>query len=254
MPKEKMPSKTKTTRPSKALKPTEDSASVHASDKLEQLRSALPLFYMTLAWTYLDGGGDVTAHIINSYLPSRALELAQSCGLVSDAAATMMIFQSERSDLLPTAIPDGFLGPDEAAIGPWCVTKRFKEDFMRLLERPITSLKAIAASEQALLTDPTAIRWKTPTPKQHIDTFLARNTYWTKVWIVKQVSGINHKVDEATDQFLKRLYRQPTEPPKRGYTARNWQRLQRLRDVMAREYPDKFSQYTTVDHLIWTPE
>jgi hypothetical protein len=80
MPKEKRPSKTKskrsskTDRPSKTVKPTEETASGHPSDRLERLRSALPLFYMILAWTYLDGGGNLTVSVRPTHLFMRAIQ------------------------------------------------------------------------------------------------------------------------------------------------------------------------------------
>src|ERR1039457_3296208 len=100
------------------------------------------------------------------------------------------------------------MGPDEAAIGLWCVTKRFKEDFMRLLEEPITSLRSMAATDQALRTNPTAIRWKEPTPAQHIDRFL-KLKHWSQVTLIKNLSRIDEYVCETTKQFLKRLRRPP---------------------------------------------
>jgi hypothetical protein len=209
---------------------------------------------MTLAWTYQDGGGELTPHILWSYLPSKALELSQSCGLVSKSDAHFMIISSEQSDLVPTAIPDGFLEPGEAAIGFWYVRKEFRDQFFQILERPIAELTAFAAADKALRTHPTTIHWKEPTPRQHIDTFLSKRTWWSKVWLVKQISGIQHKLDQATDKFLKRLYKPPTQPSKRGYGARNLARLEKLRQIMAKEYPEKFAQYKTVAHLIWTPE
>ena len=231
------------------MKPTEDSASGHASDKLEQLRSALPLFYMTLAWTYLDGGGDLTAHIINSYLPSRALELAQSCGLISASEAVFVIPTSEPVGSDPV-FPNGALGPDEAAIGLWCVTKRFKEDFMRLLEQPIATLRSTAATEQALRTNPTAIRWRTPTPRQHIDHF-QKVTHWSKVMLIKKVSGIDNHVCETTKQFLKRLYRPPETTLQAGIDSRTYNRLERLLAVMSTNAPQQFGSLK-IEDLRWT--
>jgi hypothetical protein len=245
--KAKQPTKTKT--PSKTVKGTEETASAHLSNE-DQLRTALPLFFMTLAWTYLDGGGDLTTHIINSYLPSRALELAQSCGLTSASEAEFMITASEQVELLPLDIPDGFMGPDEAAIGVWCVSKYFKEDFMRLIEKPIANLTSIAATEQALRTNPTAISWKRPTPKEHIDRFL-KVKHWSKVMLINKVSGIDNYICEATKQFLKRLYRPPETTLQARIDSRTYNRLERLLAIMSTNAPQQFGSLR-IEDLRWT--
>jgi hypothetical protein len=162
----------------------------------------------------------------------------------------MMIFSSERSDLLPTAIPDGFLDPDEAAIGWLCVTKQFKADFMRLLEEPIANLHSIAATDQALRTHPTAIRWKEPTPAQHIDRFLNLK-HWSKVMLIKRLSNIDDYVCDTTKQFLKRLYRKPLTNLQFRIDSRTVEKLDALRTVMVANAPEQFGDLR-VDDLRWT--
>jgi hypothetical protein len=243
----KQPTKTKT--PSKTAKPTEGNASGHASDTLEQLRTTLPLVYMTLAWTHLDAGGQLNAYIIDSYLPSRALELAQSCGLISASEAVFVIPTSEPVGSAPV-LPDGAIGPDEAAIGLWCVTKPFKADFMRLLEKPIDSLRSTAATEQALRTNPTAIQWRTPTPAQHIKRFL-NLTHWSQNTLIKKVSGDDEYVCETTKQFLKRLCRRPETAPQARIDSRTYNRLERLLAIMSTNAPQQFGSLR-IEDLRWT--
>jgi hypothetical protein len=142
------------------------------------------------------------------------------------------------------------MGPDEAAIGLWCVTKRFKEDFMRLLEEPITSLRSMAATDQALRTNPTAIRWKEPTPAQHIDRFL-KLKHWSQVTLIKNLSRIDEYVCETTKQFLKRLRRPPKTTLQFGIDHRTLDKLTALRSVMAANAPEQFGDLI-LDDLRWT--
>ena len=69
--------------PSKTTKQNSKTSRDQPSNNMEQIRSALPIFYTETAWTYLDAGGELNSYILDSYLPGRTLELAHSFGLVS---------------------------------------------------------------------------------------------------------------------------------------------------------------------------
>jgi hypothetical protein len=244
-------------RPKKTTKPTDligNNATEQRSDKREQLRSAWPDVFLTLAWTYQDGGGDLTANIIDSYLPSRTLELAHSCGLVSASEMSLVIPISEPVEG-PPVFPDGAIGPDEEMMGLWCVKKTLKTELMRLLEVPIKNLQLLAATDQALRKNPNDVRWKEPTPAQHVARFL-KLKHWSKVILIKKLSGIDDYVCETTKQFLTRLRRPPKTPITArlqfGIDSRTLEKLKALRSIMAANAPEQFGKLSIAD-LRWTP-
>lgn len=224
-------------KPSETLKPTGDTFTAQRLGQVEELSHTLPFIYQALAKAYIYGNGDLNTDVIRSYLPGETLEVAHFCGLIAASE---------------TVISEDAIGPEEEAmIDHLCVRKQFKSEFFRLLEEPILMLTAMSDADEALRTNPESIRWKEPTPRQHLDTFLAKRKRWTKVWLVQTMTGVHNSIDQATDQFIKRLYKTPTEPIK--HHARTFARLERLREVMATEWPEKFGHYKTATHLIWTP-
>ena len=178
------------------------------------------------------------AWLIEDYMASEYARLFDGAYLmIADAfdAAEVALTPALCQTLLPEQV---FKFAVHLGYDPNC-----KDEFIRSLSRVIGYVSQLA-------TD-VSVEWREPTPPQHIDQFL-KLKHWSKVTLIKRVSGIDDYVCETTKQFLKRLYRPPETNLQFGIDARTYKRLEQLVAIMSMNAPQQFGSFK-IEDLRWTP-
>ena len=94
-------------------------------------------------------------------------------------------------------------------IGLWAVKKEFKDDFMRLLQPAIVSVRKFA---EASANASAAAKWKTPTPAQHVQQFLEQLA-WSQTRLIEKLADTLPDYEDPL-QAAKKQLRVITKTPK----------------------------------------
>jgi hypothetical protein len=178
-------------KPNEVVNPAKDTDRVRFAD-LDDIKSLLSSLYMVLARTYTDAGGELNPYILESYLPGRAFEVANMCGLLSLSDG-------------PIAIP--WRDWANGDICGWCVNKEFETEFFKLLEPALTAVRRIAEANAAA-------EWQHPTPAELVSTFLDEMR-WKKARLIERMADKQPHCSgpvEAAKKQLKAIVDEPVSP------------------------------------------